>query len=143
MRRKPRAKRPIEKDIPEGYDSKWEAKLHKSLLKKWDIHTEKLSYTIEHSYTPDFIKIINGKKIYLEAKGRFWDHAEYSKYIWIQKSLPKNSELVFIFASPFAPMPHTRRRKNGTKFSHAEWADKNNIRWYSEKNFPEEWKDEK
>ena len=27
------------------------------------------------------------KLILLEAKGRFWDYAEYSKYIWIREAL--------------------------------------------------------
>ena len=30
--RKPRVKRPVEKDKPKGYDSKWEYKLHKNLI---------------------------------------------------------------------------------------------------------------
>jgi len=32
LKRKPRAKRPIEKDKPSGYDSKWEKTLHDTLL---------------------------------------------------------------------------------------------------------------
>ena len=76
----------------------------------------------------------------LEAKGRFWDNAEFSKYIWIDKALPDNYELVFLFAEPNAPMPQAKRRKDGTKRSHAEWADSKGFRWYSEFSFPEEWK---
>ena len=51
----------------------------------------------------------------------------------------KDYELVFLFASPSAPMPYARRRRDGTKFSHSEWAEKNKFKWYSEKTFPEEW----
>ena len=137
--RKKRVKRPIEKDVPEGYDSKWEAALHKRLLDSWDLHTQEVSYIVEHKYNPDFVKVINGKTILIEAKGRFWDYQEYNKYIWIKKALPKDYELVFLFASPSAPMPYARRRRDGTKFSHAEWAEKNKFKWYSEKTFPEEW----
>ena len=36
-------------------------------------------------------------------------------------------------------MPAAKRRKNGTKFTHAEWAEKNKFKWYSEKTFPKEW----
>jgi len=139
-KRSPRVKRPVEKKVPKGYDSKWESQLHKSILKNWDLHSEKVPYIVEHTYNPDFIRVVNGRKILLESKGRFWDHAEYSKYIWITKVLPEDTELVFLFASPFAPMPQARRRKNGTKLSHSEWADKNKILWFSEKTFPEEWK---
>lgn len=137
MRRVPRKKRPVEKGIPKGYDSKWESELHNTVLKGWKLHTSKLNYVVQHSYTPDFIKVINNKTILIEAKGRFWDHAEYSKYIWIKKSLPKNTELIFLFASPHAAMPGAKKRKDGTKFSHSEWAEKNKFKWYSEKSFKE------
>ena len=138
--RKPRVKRPVEKDKPRGYDSKWEYNLHKKLLSNWDLHSQKLSYIIKHTYNPDFVKTIGSKTILLEAKGRFWDYQEYNKYVWIRESLPDDYELVLLFSSPYAPMPAARKRKNGTKFTHAEWAEKNKFKWYSEKTFPEEWK---
>ena len=139
-KRIPRKKRPVEKGVPKGYDSKWEADLHKKLLKNWEVHNTTVAYVVEHIYHPDFIRVIDGKKILLESKGRFWDYQEYSKYIWIKKMLPKDTELVFLFASPFAPMPHTRRRKDGSKRTHADWADSHEIRWFTEKTLPEEWK---
>lgn len=137
--RKQRVKRPVEKDIPQGYDSNWEYELHQGILDNWDFHTDKVPYVVEHTYSPDFIKDVNGKKILLEAKGRFWDYAEYSKYIWIQKILPDDTELVFLFANPNAPMPQAKRRKDGTKRSHGEWASANNFRWFSEDSIPDSW----
>ena len=137
MRRVPRKKRPVEKDVPKGYDSKWEAVLHNTILQGWNLHTNKIEYVVEHTYTPDFIKVIGGKTILIEAKGRFRDHAEYNKYVWIKKSLPENTELVFIFASPYAAMPAAKKRKDGTKFSHAQWAEKNKFRWFSVESFKE------
>ena len=83
---------------------------------------------------------IDGKTILLEAKGRFWDHAEYIKYIHIRKALPKNTELIFLFQKPFAPMPQAKKRKDGTKRTHAEWAEKNNFTWYNEESLPKEWR---
>ena len=127
MRRKPRRVRPKEKNVPKGYDSSWEYTLHKDVLQNWKLRG-------------DFIRKIGSKLILLEAKGRFWDHAEYSKYIWIRKSLPKNTELVFLFQKPQAPMPAAKKRKDGTKRSHAEWAEKNNFRWYSEDTLPKLWR---
>ena len=76
----------------------------------------------------------------LEAKGRFWDYPEYSKYVWLRKALKKNVELVFLFQKPFSPMPGARVRRDGTKRTHAEWAEKNNFLWYSEDTLPEDWK---
>ena len=57
MRRVPRKKRPVEKGVPKGYDSKWESELHNTVLKGWKLHTSKVNYVVEHSYTPDFVKI--------------------------------------------------------------------------------------
>ena len=137
--RKPRVKRPVEKDLVKGYDSNWEYELHNGILDNWSFHTDKVPYTVSHNYHPDFLRVIEGKKILLEAKGRFWDYAEFSKYIWISKTLPKDTELVFPFANPSAPMPQAKRRKDGTKRSHGEWASANNFRWFSEDSIPDSW----
>ena len=139
--RKPRVKRPKEKNLPKGYDSKWEYELHKNELQNWEHHKGLVEYSIPHKYHPDFIKIIDNKIIYLEAKGRFWDYAEYSKYKWVREYLPKDCELVFLFSDPYAPMPAAKKRKDGTKRSHAEWAEKNKFRWFSRDNLPDSWKD--
>jgi hypothetical protein len=59
----------------------------------------------------------------------------------VKKHLPKDTELVFLFANPSAPMPGAKRRKDGTKRSHAEWAGVNGFRWFSEDSIPNEWID--
>jgi hypothetical protein len=137
--RKARVKRPVEKDLVKGYDSNWEYQLHSGILDGWEHHVDKVEYTVEHKYEPDFVRVIKGKKILLEAKGRFWDSAEYSKYVWIAKALPDDIELVFLFANPNAPMPQAKVRKDGTKRSHAEWAEANSFRWFSEDSIPDDW----
>lgn len=134
-----RKARPNEKY--KGYDSKWEFNLHQDLLRNWAHHDdEKIEYVIEHKYETDFTSTVDGKKILLESKGRFWNSEEYSKYLWIAKVLPKDVELVFLFMKPEAPMPRAKKRKDGTKRSHAEWAESKGFRWFSEDNFPEEWR---
>ena len=137
--RKARYKRPVEKDVVKGYDSNWEYELHSGILEAWSFHVDKVPYTVDHKYEPDFVREIDGKKILLEAKGRFWDFAEYSKYVWISKVLPDDVELVFLFANPSAPMPQATRRKDGTKRSHGEWASSKGFRWYSEDSIPDSW----
>ena len=137
--RKPRVKRPVEKDLVKGYDSNWEYELHSGILDGWEFHVDKVEYTVAHKYEPDFVRTIEGKKILLEAKGRFWDSAEYSKYIWIAKVLPADVELVFLFANPNAPMPSAKVRKDGTRRSHGEWASANSFRWFSEDSIPDNW----
>ena len=140
MKRKPRVKRPRKEKI-KGYDSVWEYILHDTLLKDWEHHTEKVSYVIEHTYEPDFTRALQGTLIMLESKGRFWDHAEYSKYIWVKKNLPPNVELVFLFANASAPMPRAKVRKDGTKRTHGEWATANGFRWFTEDTLPDKWID--
>lgn len=137
--RKARHKRPVKKDVVKGYDSNWEYELHSGILEAWSFHVDKVPYTVNHKYEPDFVREIDGKKILLEAKGRFWDFAEYSKYVWISKVLPDDIELVFLFANPSAPMPQATRRKDGTKRSHGEWASSKGFRWFSEDSIPDSW----
>ena len=142
-RRVPRKPRPKKINVPKGYDSRWEYDIHLGILQDWKHHWDVIQYVVEHKYEADFVRDINGKTILLEAKGRFWDHAEYSKYIYIRKVLPKDTELVFLFQKPFSPMPGAKVRKDGTKRTHAEWAETNNFTWYSEETLPKEWKNEK
>ena len=140
--RKPRKPRPKKVNVPKGYDSLWEYNIHQSILSDWKHHLNTIKYVVHHKYEADFVRNINGKTILLEAKGRFWDYAEYSKYIHVRKALPENYELVFLFQKPYSPMPGAKVRKDGTKRTHAEWAETNNFIWYSEETLPEEWKSE-
>ena len=140
MQRK-RKKRPPElRRSKGGYDSAFERTLHATVLKDWEHHGDAIDYVIEHKYEPDFVKWFGKKKILIEAKGRFWDHSEYNKYVWIRKTLAPNTELVFVFADPNLPMPFAQKRKDGSKRSHGEWATKNNFKWYTSDTLPEEWR---
>ena len=141
-KRVPRKPRPKKTGVPKGYDSKWEYDIHQTILKEWKHHWNKIEYVIHHKYEPDFVKEIDETIILLEAKGRFWDHAEYSKYIHVRKALPDTTELVFLFQKPFAPMPGATKRKDGTKRTHAEWAETNNFTWYSEDTLPDTWRND-
>ena len=141
-KRVPRKPRPKKTNVPKGYDSFWEYDIHQTILKDWKHHWDTIKYVVHHKYEADFVKEFDGKIILLEAKGRFWDYAEYSKYIHIREALPDYMELVFLFQKPYSPMPGAKVRKDGTKRTHAEWAETNNFTWYSEETLPEEWKSE-
>ena len=143
MARKPRKPRPKKINVPKGYDSLWEYGVHQDLLGDWKHHWETIEYVVKHNYEADFVREFDGKIVLLEAKGRFWDYAEYSKYIHVRNALPEYMELVFLFQKPFSPMPGAKVRKDKTKRTHAEWAEKNNFRWFSEETLPEEWKSAK
>tara|TARA_R100001480_G_scaffold75694_1_gene86098 strand:+ start:1297 stop:1734 length:438 start_codon:yes stop_codon:yes gene_type:complete len=142
-RRVPRKPRPKKIGVPKGYDSIWEYDIHQQVLGDWKHHYDTIQYVIQHKYEPDFVKVIDGKTILLEAKGRFWDYIEYSKYVHIRNVLREDQELVFLFQKPYSAMPGAKVRKDGTKRTHAEWAETNGFRWFSEETLPEEWKSAK
>lgn len=94
-----------------------------------------------HTYTPDFMIEMDGGLIYIESKARFRDMAEANKYIYIRHSLNIFDELVFLFLKPDLPMPNAKVRKDGSKRSHADWAEANNFRWFTEKTITQAWLD--
>ena len=141
-KRVPRKPRPKKTNVPKGYDSLWEYDIHQTILKDWKHHWDTIKYVVHNKYEADFVKEFDGKIVLLEAKGRFWDYAEYSKYVHIREALPDYMELVFLFQKPFSAMPGAKVRKDGTKRTHAESAEINNFTWYSEETLPEEWKSE-
>lgn len=122
-------------------DSKWEKELSEGVLKSATFKPPKFGYTIEKTYSPDFLIEIDHKRVYIEAKGRMRDNDEARKYIFIREALCENSELVFLFYDPNKPMPFAKKRKDGTKFTHSNWADKHGFKWYTVDTFPKEWTD--
>lgn len=113
------------------YRSGLESRLHGGPLKKCAYESMALSYTQTKQYIPDFV----WKKIIFEAKGRFRTYAEASKYIAVREANP-DYELIFVFSNPQTPMPGSKPRKDGTKMTHGEWAEKNGFRFYTELNIP-------
>lgn len=116
---------------PKGYDSFFEKELHEGVLSTLKHHPDRITYTQTKTYEPDFLYKVGKVTILIEAKGRFRDTAEARKYVDIRDCLEPNQELVFVFMKPETPMPHAKKRKDGTKYTHREWAEKNNFRWYT------------
>lgn len=116
-----------------GKDSRWEHHLCTKVLKGLPYHTYKVEYTTQHLYEVDFGPIqVAQKRILIEAKGYFRTTHEAAKYKWIRDSLKPNEELVFLFMYPNKPVIWARKRVDGTKLTHSEWAEKNDFRWYDE-----------
>lgn len=144
MKKRYFAKRP--KNLPKGYDSKLEHRLHTTCLKGTQHHVPKedlIPYSIPHTYQPDFIFTHRNKMYVIEAKGRAREQAEMRKYCYVRDHLTewnyfkesgcKEIELVLLFENSSTPMPFAKARKDGTKQSHGEWATKNGFRWLCEK----------
>jgi len=111
------------------YDSAKEAEFHKKYPKlKYHVGTIELEWT--KKYTPDF----NGC---VEFKGRFRNSDEAKKCMLASKVI-KN--YCMIFQVPEKPMPGAKVRKDGTRQTHADWADKNGIPWYTIESFKEVYK---
>jgi len=138
--------KPRPKDLPKGYDSKLEYRLHQTALQDAEHHPPKsdlIPYSIDHTYEYDFRFNHDSKLYLLETKGRFRDSSESRKYLYIRNHLkdwhvfqdsPCNDvELVFIFEKASTPMPFSKKRKDGTKQTHGEWATRNGFRWLCEK----------
>ena len=94
-------------------------------------------YTTTGTYLPDFVPK-NENNVLIEAKGRFRTRQEANKYIAVREGHP-GIIVVFVFYDPDKPMPGARKRKDGTRFTMAEWATKNNFDWYTLQTLPARW----
>lgn len=121
-------------------DSDWEDSLSKGVLKSCEHHNKNydVEYTIDKVYENDFwIKQKSGRVLYIEAKGCFRDKPEAAKYRWIRLALKDEEELVFLFQKPNQKIIWANKRKDGTKMTHAQWADYHGFRWFDEETIKE------
>lgn len=156
--------------VPAGYDSRLEYDLHKNKLKGWSYHPEeRIIYEVPSTYEPDFVTEIcleknckcterrrcgRSKEVLVEVKGRFRTRQEATKYIYIREALKQDKgqvspseqkeghvkELVFLFQDADKPMPFAKKRKDGTKQTHGQWAEKNGFTYHClKKGLPEKW----
>ena len=94
----------------------------------YEYESEKLGYTIEHHYTPDFVL---ANYTYLEAKG-YWSPEDRRKILNVKKSNPE-IDLRMVFQSPY----NTISKKSKTTY--AQWCERHDIPWRSYQEIPIEW----
>ena len=94
----------------------------------YEYETEKLSYTIEHNYTPDFVL---PNYVYLETKG-YWDAADRRKVLAVKRDNP-GVDLRMVFQSPY----NTISKKSKTTY--AKWCEKHDIPWTAYHEIPLDW----
>lgn len=113
------------------YDSMVEKELHEGVLSGTNFHPEKVEYVSHHTYEPDFsYRDSKGIEWLIEAKSIFNDSSEASKYKWIRESLNDDQILVFVFEKPHQSIHWQKKRKDGTKQTYAEWAERNKFMWF-------------
>lgn len=119
------------------YDSCTERDLHAGALSEARFHDkeDRVSYSVPHTYEPDFVLEKEDRTILVEVKGRFRDGVEAAKYVHIRKALPDNHELVFVWDRLNVVFPFAKKRKDGTKMTHEEWATKNEFRHWNKETF--------
>ena len=113
------------------YRSKLEERLATLLTTlgiSYEYESEKVSYTIQHHYTPDFVL---PNHTYLEAKG-YWDAADRRKILAVKKDNP-DMDLRMVFQAPY----NTISKKSKTTY--AMWWEKHNIPWTSYHDIPLDW----
>ena len=94
----------------------------------YEYESEKLSYTIEHNYTPDFLL---PNYVYLETKG-YWDAADRRKVLAVKRANP-DIDLRMVFQSPF------NKISKKSKTTYAKWCEKHDIPWASYHDIPIDW----
>jgi hypothetical protein len=113
------------------YRSKLEERLATLLTTlgiSYEYESEKVSYTIQHHYTPDFVL---PNHTYLEAKG-YWDAADRRKILAVKKDNP-DMDLRMVFQAPY----NTISKKSKTTY--AMWCEKHDIPWTAYHDIPIDW----
>ena len=113
----------------EGLRSGWERTLSiqlKNAGTDFGYEVEKIPYTINHKYCPDFTL---GNGIRIEAKGYFRP-GETAKYKAVKAHHP-DLDLRFVFMNADLKI-------SGLKSTHAAWCDRNGFKWASG-SIPIEW----
>ena len=93
---------------------------------------EKLAYYVERHYIPD---LAVGTMI-VELKGYFRQDAQ--RKMKAVKAQHPQLDVRFVFQKADATIQGAKKRKDGSKMTCAEWAERNGFQW-AEGTVPEEW----
>ena len=92
-----------------------------------------LPYTVERQYYPDLLV----GDIYIELKGFFRQDAQRKmKAVKVQHP---DLDIRFLFQRASSPVHGAKKRKDGSKMTCAEWADRYGFVWAEGEQVPEEW----
>ena len=104
------------------------ATLLKTLGVSYEYESEKISYVIQHHYTPDFVL---PNHVYLEAKG-YWAPEDRRKILAVKHDNP-DMDLRMVFQSPYNTI------SKRSKTTYAQWCEKHEIPWTHFHDIPLDW----
>ena len=104
------------------------ATLFVTLGVQYEYESEKISYTIQHHYCPDFVL---PNHVYLEAKG-YWAPADRRKILAVKKDNP-DMDLRMVFQAPY------NKINKKSKTTCAMWCEKHDIPWTAYHDIPLDW----
>ena len=104
------------------------AKLLEGLGVSYEYESKKISYVIQHHYTPDFVL---PNHTVLECKG-YWDPADRRKIKQVKKDNP-DLDLRMVFQSPYNTI------SKRSKTTYAKWCERHDIPWCTFHEIPIEW----
>ncbi len=112
------------------FKSGLERKIWEQLPKDAQYEVDKLKYTVEHTYCPDFKLREN---TYIEGKGRFLS-ADRAKHLHIKEQHP-DVTIHFLFGNSQNTLTKS------SKTTYAEWCDKHGFKWadFYRDGIPQEW----
>jgi hypothetical protein len=94
----------------------------------YEYESTKISYTIPHNYTPDFVL---PNHVILEAKG-YWDAADRRKMKTVKEQNP-DLDIRMVFQSPY------NKISKKSKTTYAQWCERHDIPWTTWQEIPMEW----
>lgn len=104
------------------------ANLLEGLGVSYEYESTKLSYTIQHHYSPDFIL---PNHTYLEAKG-YWAPEDRRKILAVKRDNP-DIDIRMVFQAPYNTI------SKRSKTTYAQWCEKHEIPWTHFHDIPLEW----
>lgn len=98
---------------------------------EYEPHT--VPYMVERNYIPDLF--MGG--VYVECKGYFRQDAQ--RKMKAVKAQHPELDIRFLFQRANSPVQGAKPRKDGSKMTCAEWADRQGFLWAEGETIPEEW----
>lgn len=100
---------------------------------QFEYEPHNLPYTVERQYYPDLL--VGG--IYIELKGFFRQDAQ--RKMKAVKAQHPDLDIRFLFQRGNSPVHGAKTRKDGTKMTCGEWADRYGFIWAEGEAIPEDW----